>query len=226
MILAIIIFIVDTSYLINIDPSESPTVSIFRFTFDSLSSSKLFTNNQLFLVHLTLNAINFIAFLIIPSGLITGCCIMHKIPITPYKDAEFFLDRSEQLKKLIAGSSAVMVIGITHMQSWLNWPLGFLNESEEIVQLKTITQLICQYWGISFSLIITALYLPAASYLSKQARLALLQGSDEELKKEPSIWLVKNKMMFSPAASLSQIIAIIAPMLAGTFGSSLTKLIF
>jgi hypothetical protein len=34
-------------------------------------------------------------------------------------------------------------------------------------------------------LIIAALYLPAAAYLSNQVRQTLLQGSDEELKKTP-----------------------------------------
>lgn len=169
IILAATIFIVETNYLLNADPSESPTASIFRFTFDSLSVSGLFTTNQLFLVHRTLDAINLIALLIVPSGVIAGCCIMHKIPITPDKQAEYYLGCSEQLKKLIAGSSTVMVIGIIHMQLWLNWPLAFLDESKEIVQLKVVTQLVCQYWGVSYSLIIASLYLPAASYLSNQA---------------------------------------------------------
>jgi hypothetical protein len=226
IILATTILILETSYFLNADPSESPTASIFRFTFDSLSSSGLFSINQLFLVHITLDAINFIALLIVPSGLVAGCCIMHTIPITPYKGAEYFLGRSEQLKKLIAASSAVMVIGIIHMQLWLNWPLTFLDESNEIVQLKAVTQLVCQYWGVSYSLIIASVYFPAASYLSNQARLALLEGNDEKLKKEPSIWLIKNNMMFSPITSLSQIIAVIAPMLAGTFGTSLTNILF
>jgi len=131
-----------------------------------------------------------------------------------------------QLKKLITGGSAVMVIGVIHMQLWLNWPLAFLGGAEDIIQLKSITLLICQYWGVSYSLIIAALYVPSISYLSNQAKLALQQGSDREQRKDPSKWLIENHMMFSPIASLPQILTVIAPMLVGTFGSTLSDLVF
>lgn len=80
--------------------------------------------------------------------------------------------------------------------------------------------------GGSYSLIIAAVYLPAQSYLSNQAKLSLLHGSDEELKKEPTKWLIENNMLFSIVASLPQIIAVIAPMLVGSFGSTLSGLAF
>ncbi|SMG65768.1 hypothetical protein BMETH_38_4 [methanotrophic bacterial endosymbiont of Bathymodiolus sp.] len=75
-------------------------------------------------------------------------------------------------------------------------------------------------------MIIAALYLPAAAYLSNQVRQTLLQGSDEELKKDPSSWLIENNMVFSPLASLPQIVAVIAPMLAGSFGTALSSFVF
>ena len=118
-----------------------------------------------------------------------------------------------------------MIIGIIHILLWLNWPLTFVEEAEEIAQLRSITLTICQYWGVSYSLIIAGIYLPAASYLSDQAKLALLQGSNKKLRRKPSKWLIKNNMMFSPVASLPQIIAVIAPMLVGSFGSLLSGLV-
>lgn len=226
VIIASAISVVETSYLLNVESAESPIASIFRFTFDALSGSGLFTANQLFIVHTTLDIINLIGFLVVPFGIVAGCCIMHEIPLTSHKDAEYFLGRSVQLKKLITGGSAVMVIGVIHMQLWLNWPLAFLGGAEDIIQLKSITLLICQYWGVSYSLIIAALYVPSVSYLSNQAKLALQQGSDREQRKDPSKWLIENHMMFSPIASLPQILTVIAPMLVGTFGSTLSDLVF
>jgi len=225
-IIAIVISVVETSYLLSVESTVSPIASIFNFTFDTLSGSGYFTLNQLFIVHTTLDIINLISFLVVPFGLVAGCCIMHKIPLTLHKDAEFFLGRSEQLKKLITAGSAVMVIGVIHMQLWLNWPLAFLDGTEKITQLKSITVLICQYWGVSYSLIIAALYIPAASYLSNQAKLALQQEGNREQRQDPSIWLIENHMMFSPITSLPQILTVIAPMLVGTFSSSLSDLVF
>ena len=95
-----------------------------------------------------------------------------------------------------------------------------------IIEKLPVLLLICQYWGVSYSLIIAALFIPAASYLSNQAKQALLLGDDEELKQDPSTWLLENNMMFSPIASLPQIIAIIAPMLAGSFGTTLSSFVF
>ena len=151
---------------------------------------------------------------------------MHDIPMSAHKRPEYFLEQSKQLKKLITGGSAIMVIGIIHMQLWLNWPLSFVEETQEIDQLQTVTLIVCQYWGVCYSLIMAALYLPAAAYLSDQAKMALLQGSDEGLKKDPSSWLLENNMMFSPVASLPQIIAVFALMLAGSFGTTLSSFVF
>ena len=226
VVIAGVITAVETSYLLNVESADSPIASIFSFTFDILSGSGLFTSIQLNIVQNTLNAINVVGFMVVPFGMMAACCIMHQIPLTSNKDPEYFLGRSEQLKKLITGGSAVMVIGIIHMQLWLNWPLSFVEETKEIIQLKSVTLLVCQYWGVSYSLIIAAVYLPAQSYLSNQATLSLQQGNDEELKKEPSKWLIENNMMFSLVTSLPQIIAVIAPMLVGSFGSTLSALAF
>lgn len=226
IVIASTITAVETGYLLSVDASASPIASIFSFTFSALSDSARYTATQLLIIHSTLDAINLLSFLVTPFGILAVCCIMHEIPLTLHKDAKYYLGRSELLKKVITGGSAVMVIGIIHMQLWLNWPLSFVGESKEIVQLKSVTLLICQYWGASYSLIIAAVYLPAASYLSDQATQTLLQGNDETLKHNPSKWLNENNMALSPINSLPQILAVLAPLLAGSFGSSLSELVF
>lgn len=226
IVIAVVITVFEIGYLLNAEPAESPIASIFSFTFDVLSGSGLYTLNQLTVINKTLDVINLLGFMVVPFGLMAGCCIMHDIPTANQRSAEYFLNRSRQLKKLMAGGSAIMVIGVIHMQLWLNWPLALLEEPKAIAQLESLTFLVCQYWGLCYSLIIAALYLPAASYLSDEARLALLQGDNEEAKQDPGVWLKKNNMIFSPLASLPQIIAVIAPMLVGPLGSTLSGLAF
>ena len=72
---------------------------------------------------------------------------MHEIPVPAHQEPEYLLNQSKQLKKLITGGSEVMVIGIIHMQLWLNWPLSFVEEIPEIGQLQSVTLLACKYWG-------------------------------------------------------------------------------
>ena len=157
--------------------------------------------------------------------MVTGCCILHEKPMNTHRGPEYFLGKSGRLKKLVTGASAMMVIGIIHMQLWLNWPLTLIEDSKLTTQLESITLVICQYWGVTYTLTIAALYLPAASYLCDQAKIAIETGNDEEIKKDPSNWLIKNKMLLSPLAQFPQLIAVIAPMLVGSFGSTLSGLV-
>ena len=79
--------------------------------------------------------------------------------------------------------------------------------------------------GVTYTLTIAALYLPTTNYLSDQAKVTIENGKDEELKQNSSKWLIENKLIFSPATQLPQIIAVIAPMLVGSFGSTLSELV-
>lgn len=225
ILIAATITAVEIIYFINVESSESPLASIFSFTFDSLSSSKLFTTNELFIIHTTLDVVNFIAFVVVPFVIMAGCCSMRQIPMTTLIGPEYILYQSGQLKKLVTGASAIMVIGIIHMQLWLNWPLTFIEKSQETALLESINLAVCQYWGVTYTLSIAALYLPTANYLSDQAKITIENGKDEKLKQDPSKWLIENKMILSPAAQLPQIIAVIAPMLVGSFGSTLSELV-
>lgn len=225
ILLASVIFLVEIVYLATVSPSESPIASIFHFTFTTLATSGLFTATQLATLQHTLDIINITALLITPFSIVTGCCIMHRIPSTLLKKPAYFLNRSKQLNKLIAFSSITMVIGIIHMQLWLSWPLSLVPESSQITQLHAVILITCQYWGIFYSLVIASLYFPTANYLSHHATLALLQSNDETLRRDPSVWLKKNNMQFSLSSpSISQIITIIAPMLVGSSGNILSQL--
>jgi hypothetical protein len=226
LLIAATISALETIYFLYVDASESPIANIFNFTFDSLSGSGLYTANELFIIHSTLDVINLITFIIAPFGIMAGSCIMHEMPMNAHMELKYLLDQSGRLKKLITWGSAIMVIGVIHMQLWLNWPLTFSEGSEMIDQLKPITLAISQYWGVTYTLAIAALYLPAASYLSDQAKIVIERGTDEELKQNSSKWLLENRMSLSAVAQLPQIVAIIGPMLVGSFSSTLSELIF
>lgn len=138
---------VETIYLLNVDPSESPLASIFSFTFDSLSGSGLYTAHELLNIHFIVDVINLVAFIVAPFSIMAGGCIMHEMPINARMDLKYLLAQSRRLKKLVIGGSAIMVIGVIHMQLWLNWPLTFIDASKETVLLESITQAVCQYGG-------------------------------------------------------------------------------
>lgn len=212
-------------YFIQVDLSKSPIATIFLFTFDSLQSSGQYSDNQLNIIRITLSMINLIAIPIVPFGILTGCCIMYKHQRTSNTNLDDLLNQSKHIKELLAGGSAVMVIGIAHMQLWLNWPLSFLPVDNVRQQIEAITLAVSQYWGVLYTLTMAAIYLPAAFSLTEQARGIIKTGQNEDVKKNPELWLAENKMVLSLSTQLPQLVTMIAPMLVGSFGSTLGKII-
>lgn len=218
--------ITEIAYLILVaDRSTSPLLAIFGFTYNALVESGVYTNQQVFHIQNTLNVVNLIAILVTPYGIMTGCCIMQQSPDPALSELDFLHTQSKHLKDLLIGGSAVMVIGLIHMKLWLSWPLCFVTDDELLKHLDAITLTISQYWGVTYTLIIAALYMPAAIYLSEKARNLIILGDNEELKKNPEKWLIENKMLVSPTAQLPQLVTILSPMLVGSFGSTLGNLI-
>lgn len=221
---ALVFSITETIYFVQVDPSKSPLATIFRFTFDSLNASDLYSENELNIVNITLSSLNLVAILIVPFGILTSCCIMYKCQSISNATLNDLLAQSRHIKELLVCGSAVMVAGIAHMQLWLNWPLSFLSDDNARQQIGAITLAVSQYWGVIYTLTMAAVYLPAAFSLTEQARRVIPMGQDEDAKKNPDIWLKENKMLLSLNVQLPQLVAVIAPMLFGSFGSTLGKI--
>ncbi len=222
--LVLIFSIFEILYLLLIEPSTSPIVSIFHFTFDTLTASGLYSEYQLDLITITLSIINLLAIIVVPLGIMAGCCIMSQQNTFFESPLSQLIHQSKQIKNLLTGGSTVMVIGIVHMQLWFNWPLSLLPDETLCHQIKAITFSVSQYWGLIYTLTMAALYFPAAFYLTAKAKKIILQGNDEQAKLNPEKWLADNHMLMSPFSQLPQLIAMIAPMLMGSFGTTLAKL--
>lgn len=219
--IALFFSIFEITYFFLVDPSNSPLATIFRFTFDSLHASGQYSENELKIVYITLSLINLIAILVVPFGILTACCIMHKKHKSSQTTLNDLLSQSKYIKELLAGGSAIMVIGIAHMQLWLNWPLSFLADDNARLQIGAITLAVSQYWGVIYTLTMAAVYLPAAFSLSEQARRIIQSGQNEGTQKNHQLWLKENKMLLSLNDQIPQLVAVIAPMLFGSFGSML-----
>lgn len=224
--LAAIFLTLEIGYILFFADSEnSPLLAIFRFTYNTLAASNIYTLQELTHIETTLTIINFIAIIVTPLGILTGCCIMQQNPGPSIPELLHLSSQAKHLKDLILGGSAVMVIGLIHMKLWLSWPLSFISDPGLLDQLEVISVTISQYWGITYSLIIAAMYLPAAFYLSEKARNVISHSNNDALKNNPEQWLVQNKMLISPTAQLPQLVTILSPMLVGSFGSALSSLV-
>ncbi len=218
--------LVEIVYLQGIvDAATSPLRAIFEFTYNTLIVSGIYSRNELTVIAAVLDFINLFAFVIAPLTILTGCSIMQERADPEMPELDTLRMRSRHLKDLLTGASAIMVTGIIFMKVWLSWPLSFIIEAALHGQLETITLTIAQYWGITYTLTIVALYLPPAIALSNQARAVIMAGNDADLKKNPEKWLSDNKLLPSPTAQMPQLIATIAPMLVGSFASGIGRIL-
>ncbi len=111
-VLFIFISALELSYLIAITPSSSPLNQIFRFTFNLLNASNLYSLNTLTLIHLTLDFINFLTIIVVPLSTLTACLIIkNKI-----ENSTQLYEQTETLKNFVKGASAMMIAGLIHMQ--------------------------------------------------------------------------------------------------------------
>ncbi len=223
--LILLFSILEILYLLLTEPTTSPIISIFRFTFDSLKASGLYSEYQLGLINTALAIINLLAIIVVPLGIMAGCCVMSKRNTHSESALGKLIHQSKQIKNLLSGGSAVMVIGIVHMQLWFNWPLSLLTDETLHHQIQAITFAVSQYWGLMYTLTMAALYFPAAFYLTAKAKTIILQSTELQAKLDTDKWLAENHMLMSPFSQLPQFITMIAPMLMGSFGTSLAKLI-
>lgn len=219
--IALICSLAEILYLALVEKTTSPLATIFSFTYESLTACGLYSAGELKSVFIILSFINILAVLIPYLGIITGCGVMRYQQSYTESRLDNLLVKSKYIKELLIAGSVVMVIGIAHMQLWLSWPISLIQDSSLAEQIDAILLTVSQYWGVIYTLAMTALYLPIAFSLSEQARMVIQTSSDEDIKKHPDRWLEENKMLVSPSGQLPQLIAVIAPMLVGSFGSAL-----
>ena len=175
---------VETGYMLGVaDAASSPLRTIFSFTYDTLMAAGIYSPGELAVIAMVLDSINLIAFVVAPLAMLAGCSIMQERFAASMPPLDALRIKSRHLKDLLTGASAIMVTGILFMKIWLSWPLGFICDAQLLAQLEAVTVTIAQYWGITYSLTIAALYLSSAITLSNQAREVIMAGNDADLKK-------------------------------------------
>lgn len=207
-------------YLISVKESESPIKFLFHFSFDALSASSLISAKHLSFMSKTLDLINLIAIAAAPLSIVTACCVISQ----PAEHTDQINAQFKWLKDFVKGSSAVMLIGLIHMELWLSWPIKLIPEFPNIKELNDIVFSIIQYWGFSYSVTIAALYIPMVAHLRKKASACrkILAEKGETPTLAPG--LEEGSGMQIIAEKIPQIAAILAPMVIGTLSPAMNNL--
>jgi hypothetical protein len=196
---------------------------IFYFTFDSLTASKYYTASQLTAIKGLVSGINVLASMVIALALIAGCCIMAGTRERNKAEVDLLVDQMRQLKIFIGIVSTFLVSGVLHMIAWLHWPTVLIADNQLAQQSGKFSEAMGLYWGATFSLLIATFYIPTAWSLSKRTKMVIAEqiGDMEEVQ---DCWIQKHNMSLAPLQQVPQLIAMIAPLLAGPLGATFEKL--
>ncbi|OQW74003.1 MAG: hypothetical protein BVN35_10870 [Proteobacteria bacterium ST_bin11] len=198
---------------------------IFRLTHISLHNSARFSESDLDAITLLVTLVNVLAAIAPIFVMLAGCSLLSLPDSTGSNDPKRLLRRRmTQLKTLTDLGSALLVAGSLHMLVWLRWPLAFTAEPAMQKALGEWALSVTLYCGTAYSLMIAAFYIPCCWALSKAAEAWLQQTQPEWSESELADWLDQYGFSGAPIRQLPQIIATLAPVLAGPIGLAISSL--
>ncbi|MGZ4999102.1 MAG: hypothetical protein ACXV7F_02300 [Methylomonas sp.] len=199
--------------------------SIFRFTFESLQSSHFYQPLQLAHIRNMVYLVNLMAAIAPFAVALAAAASLAPLDITdPHQFLRQLMDRSHQLKTVVNLGSAFLVAGVLHMQSWLRWPVVFVDDAKLAGAMNDWSLALTTFVGGVFSLMIACIYICCAKLLAKRAKANLRHLPEDAFDSTLEDWLEKHGFSAEPALHIPQLLAILAPLLAGPVGAVVTGL--
>jgi hypothetical protein len=194
---------------------------IFGFTYKMLIQSGMFNNAFLLHVYIIILIINILAS-VTPIILLLAICATLRLPTVPCRlHPDYLAKRMRRLKEIINVGSAFLVFGILHMSMWLNWTASLVKNPALSSKIAGVAWSISAYWGVAFTLVLAATYVPSTVHLQNQTMKQITRGKGAMAPKEAEQWLNENGFSFTLSNQLTQCISIMAPILAAPISSLL-----
>jgi hypothetical protein len=214
-----------TMTLIQIGKSDSASAmynNIFDTTYQALKVCPLVSQATLNKVYTVISTINLLA-AVTPVFILMAISCLIALPPENEKAGSLvlFAEHMNYLKQGIMIGSLVLLFGIIHMDTWMQWPIAMLEDSEFKTAVLASLTAISQFWGIAFSLLLFSLYAAAALYWRHRTRI-FLSASEPDI--EVSTWLDNHGFTFSWHKHALQLSAMLTPFLAGSFNTGMELL--
>ncbi|NGZ97942.1 MAG: hypothetical protein CV089_17775 [Nitrospira sp. WS110] len=197
--------------------------AIFGFSYDNLRQAgpQRIGEPLLRYVMVVVSVVNVQA-LIVPVVALLAACSTLAPPISGQPpDPTFYALQMKRLKEVLTAASAILVSGILHMGAWLRWPAALVVDKAGQEAVLGTALAITLYWGVTFTLMLVATYLPAALFLARRAEALLLDRPSETTEQEPDQWLKDHGLFLSLQDHFPQFGLILAPLLASPLSSLL-----
>jgi hypothetical protein len=198
--------------------------SIYYFTYESLQHCACYTQAELADIDLAVTALNVMAALILPLGLIAALSVMARPGLAGKAALGAIEVQMRRLKMVLNLGSTLLFTGILHQVLWLRWPAVLVSDATIGQDVTGFAEGLSVYWGASYSLLLLAFFMPSAWSLNERARSIIEDHPGIIGDMLPGDWLEKHGLSVSPGRQLPQIVAMLGPLLAGPLGSTLSGL--
>ncbi|MBK9307391.1 MAG: hypothetical protein IPM58_09975 [Nitrospira sp.] len=205
-----------------LDESHTLYRAVFGFSYDNLSraGSQRISEHLLHYVMVVVSTVNVQA-LIVPVVALLAACSTLAPPVSGQPDPKFYASQMKRLKEVLTAVSAILVSGILHMGAWLRWPAALVADKAGQEAVLGTALAITLFWGVTFTLMLVATYLPAALALAKRAEALLLERPCEAAEPGLEQWLKDHGLFLSLQDHFPQFGLILAPLLASPLSSLL-----
>lgn len=158
-----------------------------------------------------LNAFGYVAAMLLS---VTVCAVLSQLRHT--LDLKQLAKGMKSLNSILYAGTLILVVGIVFEKALLQWAFTFTSREEHMVKAaESFSAALLAYDGGFYTLLLAALYLPAAFLLRRQGA---------ELVDHDSKALEKYGLNFSFTESLPRMLAILGPLLAGPVGELFGRL--
>lgn len=210
------------AFIWSLDETYTLYRAVFSFSYDNLrqAGAQRIGEHLLRYVMVVVSVVNVQA-LIVPVVALLAACSTLAPPISGQPDPTFYALQMKRLKEVLTAASAILVSGILHMGAWLRWPAALVGDKAAQDAVLGAALAITLFWGVTFTLMLVATYLPAALVLARQAEALLLGRPSEAAEPEPEQWLKDHGLFLSLQDHFPQFSLILAPLLASPLSSLL-----
>ncbi|MGQ0674587.1 MAG: hypothetical protein ACT4N4_00610 [Rhodospirillales bacterium] len=142
---------------------------------------------------------------------------------TPEEEAAFIRAQADRLKIVLYVSTAVLVVGVLEMRSWMVWPAPAIEKGQEPAYRALVAALMTGE-STSFVAILAGITAPPAVLIYRR-RNALVHrwsaAAPAAPRADAAKWIKDHGLDFAPLDAFKIAVAILGPWLAGSVGDSL-----
>ncbi len=211
------------AFIWSLDETYTLYRAVFGFSYDNLSQAgpQRIGKHLLRYVMVVVSVVNVQSMIVPVVALLAACSTLAPTISGQAPDPKFYASQMKRLKEVLTAASAILVSGILHMGAWLRWPAALVSDKAGQEAVLGTALAITLYWGVTFTLMLVATYLPAALLLARRAEALLLERPSKSAEPEPDQWLKDHGLFLSLQDHFPQFGLILAPLLASPLSSLL-----